>query len=751
MKHALLKNIILMSFAILWGTAQAVDESFSFAEVFEISSNKVARCLIVESTMGAKQRYFCMYGIYNNNQLTLTNRDNTGDGKILVGATFSAYDASLGVKIKSWLGSELDIEYDLILVMTKIITAPNLKIGNAADLAKLEKKFEVNRHILHYELSSDARKFFTDKKNQSELYQFARAVHVSLPVYFQASNQLESTRTTLTTQNEEIGQLNAKLEQSHAFIQETQTAQEYSRMIIVILLVALVVAIIFIFTLFIFKRRKVSTLNDEKTSFDDKKRSETKSTESVQNLKPVQNLNTKLGSQQSCPFLDNLQPLIYGELQRLSALIGLGSKTSASQQLSTQFNPLIEKITGQKLSSKNNLKQVFVEVEKKLAKLNHSEKNVEGLLREFNRLLQPKEVKITSANIHTDLSEIVGKLQNENEVGSRFLALTTKEETKSFFKDDNVPQVVRDYLKMLEIREANENELERVYQAWKNFSGESRTTTTLVKNLEQFFDTVYDTFTILKLPADISVYDKAAQLVTLYNEVGQREGIYEGLLFEHFYLPKPDKQKTIAQLSNWQEKIIHQQDIRAWLKYDLIGEMIACKKAVADIRNKDDAELNQCLKALYIDDIMDRFENLKKGYFSSDIKLYNGFAQKLHKIFRAAALLQTYYPNHEDLKVLEAHLRVITAMLRAVFVGLAELNIQFSEPALLAAAPTGCQEKYQPDPLLTQLRTVKDRVKQQLDKQDNQQFIVDIETYGISDQFAKCDMVVIVYNPSAWE
>jgi len=295
----------------------------------------------------------------------------------------------------------------------------------------------------------------------------------------------------------------------------------------------------------------------------------------------------------------------------------------------------------------------------------------------------------------------------------------------------------------------NQVKLADMDKAWMKFSGEKDWIPT---RLVKLFDTVNKTFTDFKLPKAGSVYDKAEQLVTLYKEVGQREGIYEGLLFEHFYLPKPE-QKTIVQLSNWQNEIVNQQDIRAWLKYDLHGEIIACKKVVADIRKKDDAELNQCLKALYMDKIItDYLEITRKKQFSTDTKLYNGLTTPwLHKVFRAAILLQTYYPDHKYLKGLETHLRIITDMLRAVFVGLPELNIQFSEPTLLAATPTGCKEKYQPDPLLTQLHAVKDRVKQQRVNQGNNKFIVDVETYGISDKFAKCDMVVIVYNPSAWQ
>jgi len=111
-------------------------------------------------------------------------------------------------------------------VIKTIITAPKLKIGGIDELAKLEEKFEINQNILHYELSSDARKIFTDRQSQGELYQFARAVHVSLPVYFHANNQLESTKATLNNKDKEIGLLNANLEQYHTLVQEVQTAQD---------------------------------------------------------------------------------------------------------------------------------------------------------------------------------------------------------------------------------------------------------------------------------------------------------------------------------------------------------------------------------------------------------------------------------------------------------------------------------------------------------------------------------------------
>ena len=680
-----------------------------------------------------------------------------------------------------------------------------------------------------------------------------------------------------------------------------------------------------------------------KVSPDDKERSEseTKSSEQVQNLK------TELTPQQSFPFRNDPQ-FLNEELQRLSALIGLGTETFFSaSQLFTQFAPLIKKITGQTLSSENNLQQVLVEVEKELTKLSPSEAdsllkgveqsshNVESLLKEFNKLLQPGSVEVTMANIPTDLSKIVGNIKNESDVGSRFLALKTKDETKTFLNDDKTaPQIVRDYLfelhqfqkilrevnkawhhfssegtptsissqlatqldgflkiakdvlepfqgesvnerlsEMVKIHKKDQDELNKLYHSWKNFSCEERDIyqsvarfkefldlirkeafdafnlqegsvddrfkklmrdreelnkvyqswkdfsseessiyesvsrfaqflelvkmegfeklqlheesvdnqfKALMRNhwdnqvklaemdkawmtfsgekdwiptrLVKFFDTVNKTFTDFKLPKADSVYDKATQLVTIYQEVGQREGIYESLLFEHFYLPQP-VQKTIEQLSQWQKKITEQRDIRTWFKYNLLGEIIACQIAVTNIQHQGDAELKACLEALYMDKIItDYLEITRQKQFSTDTKLYNGLTTPwLHKVFRAATLLQTYYPDHKYLKELETHLRIITDMLCAVFVGLPELNIQFSSPTLLAATPTDCKEKYQPDPLLTKLRVVKDRVKQQRENQGNNKFIVDVETYGISDKFAKCDMVVIVYNPSAWQ
>jgi len=1127
MKQLLLKNIILMSLAILWGTAQAVDESLSFAEVLETSGNKVARCLIVDSTTGAKkQRSFCMYGTYKYKKLILTNRDNTADGKILAGSSFKTYKkGEIGKQIQEWLGSRFDIKSDPVPVIKTIITAPELKIGEPDILAKLEKKFEINQNILHYELSPGARKIFTDRQNQGELYQFARAVHVSLPVYFHANNQLESTKATLNNKDKEIGQLNAHLEQYHTLAQEVQTAQDKQIRIwipnlmgvspkifwlgVVILSLVLVVAL-FVFhwfqnrglnmikkctriTKFEMKKDLILTTNlsgNEKqvpikeavikekatvkwvkalleardnywiNAFDeklgekiihpdklikkwaeiaqrlkqqaekvDKLENELKNLSAYLGLESASQLTTQLTTQfnplikkitgkQLNPENNNLKQVLQelaneNKEAELSTLLGLGAEKQVNvSQISTQLNPLIKQMTGQKLSQENNLKQVLVKVQKELAKLSSAKKaepllngvekifeNVESLLEEFNRLLQPKEVKVTRANIPADLSEIVGNIKNENDVGSKLLALSTEEEIQPFIADE-APEVLRDYFtqlssfkenlfkvkqswqdfsgytesgelanqleeflkiakdalepfqgesveerfsKMVKIHKANQNELNQVYHAWQKFSSETESITTVarfeeflnligkeafeafqlqdgtvderfkelmrtckkdqdelnnlyqswkdfsceerdiyqsvarfkefldlirkeafdafnlqegsvderfnnlmrthkddqdelknlyqswkdfsgekgiiyesvnrfaeflnlvktegfekltlkeetvdgkfeelmrnhlktqknwdyvnqawatfsdekevlqVTRLEQFFNTVNDTFTAFKLPAKTSVDNKTVQLVTIYNEVGQREGIYEGLLFEHFYLPKPE-QKTIAQLTSWQKKIIqHQQDdIRTWLKYDLLGEIIACKKAVADIKKKNDTELNQCLKVLYMDQIMKEYlENLRQEQFNTDALLYSGLKKRwLHKVFRAAALLQTYYPNHEDFKVLEAHLRIITDMLRAVFVGLPELNIQFFEPTLLAAAPKDCEVEARTESSLTKLRAVKDRVKQTKAALKSNKFIVDVETYEISDKNSPSKMVVIGYNPDAWK
>jgi len=480
-------------------------------------------------------------------------------------------------------------------------------------------------------------------------------------------------------------------------------------------------------------------------------------------------------------------------------------------------------MTGQILSSENNLQQVLVEVQEELTKLSSSGK-VEPLLKGVEKTATNEANQNELNRIYQTWQKFSGETKLVTTV-TRFEEFLNLIGTYEAFQPQKGVVVDERFKELMRTHNRNQDELNNLYRSWEGFSGEEGTIYESVSRFAQFlelvkmegfeklqlheksvdnqfkalmrnhwdnqvkladmdkawmtfsgekdwiptrlvklFDTVNKTFTAFKLPEADSVYDKATQLVTIYQEVGQRERIYESLLFEHFYLPQP-VQKTIEQLSQWQKKITEQRDIRTWFKYNLLGEIIACQIAVTNIRHQGDAELKACLEALYIDKIItDYLEKVRQKQFNTDTQLYKGLTTPwLHKVFRAAALLQTYYPNHDGLKELETHLRIITDMLRAVFVGLPELNIQFSEPTLLAAIPKGCEKKYRPDPLLTKLSAVKDRVEQKKEelkeelkkelknKLNNNKFIVDVETYGISDKFAKCDMVVIGYNPSAWQ
>jgi len=234
-------------------------------------------------------------------------------------------------------------------------------------------------------------------------------------------------------------------------------------------------------------------------------------------------------------------------------------------------------------------------------------------------------------------------------------------------------------------------------------------------------------------------------------ELTQREGVYESLLFDYFYLPKPERNAQAER--NWKTEITQREDIRASLKFALFGEVIACRKAVATIRNQGNAELNLCLKVLDIEKIItDYLDTVIQGHFDSELKMYKeGLITKwLHRVFRAAALLQTYYPDDKDLKALSAHLQIITAILRAVFIDLPDLNIQFSEPRLLEVPPTGCQEEPDVGKDFKRLKAISDRVTER--HQQGGKFIVDIKYYGMSyENRQHYGMTVIVYSPAWWQ
>lgn len=324
---------------------------------------------------------------------------------------------------------------------------------------------------------------------------------------------------------------------------------------------------------------------------------------------------------------------------------------------------------------------------------------------------------------------------------------------------DTVDKRVKDLTK---IYWTNKCELANLQQTWQQFSGEE---TLPVKRLDALLNALQQAFTAFELPKDDSIEHKLNRIVMTYTkqkrqlaeqqkrkipqETESREHIYEHLLFEYLYLPTPE-QKDIQPLKTWQAQIIQSKGVRTWLKWTLLGQIIACQEAVTNIKNQNDTELAQCLEALYIEPIITNYlENLRQRNFDSDNKLYYSLASHwLHKIFRATALLQTYYSNNDNLKTLKVHLQILAQTLRAVFVGLTEFNIQLIEPTLLQTAPFGCQTKSQPDPLLQKLGMVREHINTR-SQQDND-FIIDIETYGIHDKNAQYEMTVIIYEPNWW-
>jgi len=640
MRKALLNHVVLgkimrgmnvICLAILWsfGITEAIyasnasSHTLSFAEVLEISGNKVARCLMMDSPAGTG-RYFCMYGKRNEgtNQVSLTHRDNTDEGKILIRQRFFPYNKNqIGLKIQSWLCNDTGLcskgqadEAKQIEVIKTIIISEPLQIENTPDIDKLEDKFTVNKQVLRYELPSDSLTFFTDQR-YGELYQFARGVHVllrSLPAN-KLQSQVETTKFVECKQTlTDLTQKNSECEQTLTDL--TQKNSEYQQQL----------------------------------------------NEFTQNNKKAENKLSWFVLLMIGLFMIGL---ILGSFL---GFVFLKRKDNSSQNELSQIHQSWKEFSGEKI------------------RRNQLAETLDNLLNAVSWLFK-------------NFPSIKGG--------------TVK---------DKLTQIVEVY--KAQTSQINEQERDRNEQ----------------KNA------------IISQQDEIMVQkDEIGVLEQKLTELKQRESVYASLLFDYFYLPKP--QPGVQAVQDWQTEILQHQNIRASLKLSLLREVIACRKAVHDITDKGDAELNGCLTVLEIDKITDYLESAIHRDFDSDTKMFKeGLATTgLHCVFRAVALLQTYYPNDNDLKVLAAHLQTIAAMLRATFVDLAGLNIQFSEPRLLEEPPTDCKQEPDVGENFKRLNAIKNRVTERY--QLGGRFLVDIKYYGMSyDNRQHYGMKVIVYNPAWW-
>ena len=621
---------ILLSLGMATYASNASGYSLSFAEVLERPGNKVARCLMMVSPAGIG-RYFCLYGKRNEGTVSLSHRDNTNDGKILVRQRFSRYKTDqISAKIQSWLCKEIafdttlcptgqSYEAERIEVIKTIIISDQmeLEIKNASFDPK--DTLSVNQTILRSELPPDTLNFFTDKKRQGKLYQFARGVHVFLRSL--QANQWQSlkdqflkckqTRNEAKLKHDELKQtctqmLNEsrqeKQKERQELTDELKKAENelngYVTLMIGLFITVIVLFIFGLFYLFKFQNKELDQIRQSWQAF------------SGENSYQV-HLADKLND-----FLEAVDRLF----QQFSSTKGVDFKD--------KFNQIVE------------------DYNDKNSQINAQERKIEDHKREINA--QKNEITVQKDEIKAQKGEI-GIQRNQ------ITALT------------------------------------------------------------------------------------------------QRETVYESVLFNYFYLPKPQASAEAEQ--KWKTEIIQQQDIRASLKFSLLGELIACRKAVATIRKQADPELNLCLKVLDIDKIIsDYLHNVIQRHFDSDIKMYKeGLITKwLHRVFRAAALLQTYYPDERHLKALTAHLQTIIAMLRATFLDLAELEIQFSEPILLELPPTGCKAEPEIETDFKKLKAIFERVTER--QKQGGKFVVDIKYYGMSYENRKhYEMTVIVYNPAWWQ
>jgi hypothetical protein len=650
-------NAILLAILLSLGITEATYASnasgniLSFAEILETPGNKVARCLMMVSPAGTG-RYFCMYGEKNisTQKVSLSKRDNTDEGKILVGRSFSPYKKNkIGSQIQDWLCNDAalcsvrqaDKDNERIEVIKTLIISEQLEIENTS-LDKLEEKFDVNQKILRYELPPDSLIFFTDRTKHGKLYQFARGVHVflrslqankrqslvekttfleckqTLNDVTQKNSECEQTRTDIAQKNSENEQKIKDITQKN---KEAENELNWFVYLITGLFIVIIGLFIFgVFYFFSFKNKELYKIRHAWNHFSGEKN-------------PLR----------IAEALDNFFTVV-------------------EERLFKKFPS-----TDKGVTLEDKLTLIVDAYEAKTSKINDHERDIEE---------QKRDIDEQKGNIEEQKRDIE---EQKRDIGEQKRDI-----------DEQKPN----------IDEQKSN----------------------IKAKENTID-----------------------------ELTQRERVYESLLFDYFYLPKP--QRSAQDEKNWQKEIIQRKDIRASLKFALFGEVIACRKAVATIKNQDDAELNLCLKVLDIDKtITDYLDSVIQRHFASDIKMYKeGLITKwLHRVFRAAALLQTYYPDDKDLKALSAHLQTITAMLRAVFIDLPDLNIQFSEPRLLEVPPTGCQEEPDVGKDFKKLKAISDRVTER--HQQGGKFVVDIKYYGMNyENRQHYGMTVIVYSPAWWQ
>ena len=230
----------------------------------------------------------------------------------------------------------------------------------------------------------------------------------------------------------------------------------------------------------------------------------------------------------------------------------------------------------------------------------------------------------------------------------------------------------------------------------------------------------------------------------------------ENELFDRFRLIKPKEMN----FTRWTTALAEQPSVWRWLQPALLGELLICDSIFKGIQKlgakaKKDQDI---LNLLNLDSIMAHWRTLVGKLFERNEKPWGYIysidsEQWLNQLLRADDILETYFREEKNFKLLSQHLSNVTGILRAA---LQEMEVTILAPKILEAVPEyvpankNTNLTYTPKDLLKGL--VKEKVQNKF--KEMSQFVVDVERYGFrtaDHPDAAGDVHVFVYNPSDWE
>jgi hypothetical protein len=223
-----------------------------------------------------------------------------------------------------------------------------------------------------------------------------------------------------------------------------------------------------------------------------------------------------------------------------------------------------------------------------------------------------------------------------------------------------------------------------------------------------------------------------------------------------------------------------QKGIWRWLQLSVIAEMLACQHCVAQLKtakesfadrqnllnNNNVVTLEDILGLLCMDEVMTGCQALVSQQFPSNEKMRTQLLKTdggswIHRLFRANDLLQAYFAEQPQFRLLSRHLANATGALEVMFI---EKGIRVLKPILLEPVPpkskifvTESSPPLGANPVLRALDFVQRPVSERLNPNSPNhcpEFVVDIQTYGLIDSSTKkplSKIQVVLSNPSEWE